>query len=259
MDDSKRVADFDCYASPPPTKFCARADGVPESVDKLTIAVDSWGTNDLNPWALTSVSFLGDYYNLRLMMQAPNGDLAAAWATEVNQTEEGLTFKINPKATFADGTPADAEAVKQNLEGFMGKYVEQAGYEAPLWNSAKANEFIDSVEVLSPTEVFVKTKGPKPPFMWNLGGNGYHLYWYGNPTRLLQGPKAYLEDAAGGGPYVIKKWDAGNRIVFERREDFWGGLSPLAQTSSQDHGNFDRQRPGCAVRAAQEPADGYRL
>ncbi len=24
MDDSKRVADFDCYASPPPTKFCAR-------------------------------------------------------------------------------------------------------------------------------------------------------------------------------------------------------------------------------------------
>ncbi len=24
MDDSKRVADFDCYASPPPTKFCAQ-------------------------------------------------------------------------------------------------------------------------------------------------------------------------------------------------------------------------------------------
>ncbi len=26
MDDSKRVADFDCYASPPPTKFCAPGD-----------------------------------------------------------------------------------------------------------------------------------------------------------------------------------------------------------------------------------------
>ena len=24
--------------------------GVPESVDKLTIVVDSWGSNDLNPW-----------------------------------------------------------------------------------------------------------------------------------------------------------------------------------------------------------------
>ncbi len=26
VDDSKRVADFDCYASPPPTKFCAQSD-----------------------------------------------------------------------------------------------------------------------------------------------------------------------------------------------------------------------------------------
>ena len=53
-------------------------DSVPESVDKLTIAVDSWGTSDLNPWLLTSVSFLGDYFNLRLMMQDPNGDLVPA-------------------------------------------------------------------------------------------------------------------------------------------------------------------------------------
>jgi ABC-type transport system substrate-binding protein len=195
--------------------------GVPESVNKLTIAVDSWGTSDLNPWALTSVSFLGDYFNLRLMMQDPNGDLKPAWATEYTQTDEGVTFKLNPKARFADGTPADAEAVKLNLEGFMGKFVKEAGYDAPLWNSAKANEFIESVKVISPTEVFVKTKGPKPTFMWNLGGNGYHLYWYGNPSRLMKGPKEYLKDPAGGGPYKIKEWDPGNRIVFERNEDFW--------------------------------------
>ena len=195
--------------------------GVPASVDKLTIAVDSWGTSELNPWALTGVSFLGDYYNLRLMMQAPNGDLAPAWATEYTQTPEGITFKLNPKAKFQDGTPADAVAVKQNLEGFMGKFVKEAGYEAPLWNSANANEHIDSVQVISPTEVFVKTKGPKPTFMWNLGGNGYHLYWYGNPGRLMKGPKEYLKDPAGGGPYKIKEWDPGNRIVFERWEDFW--------------------------------------
>ncbi len=195
--------------------------GVPESVDKLTIAVDSWGTSELNPWALTGVSFLGDYYNLRLMMQDPNGDLVSAWATEYTQTAEGVTFKLHPKATFADGTPADAEAVKLNLEGFMGQFVQKAGYQAPLWNSANAKEHIESVQVISPTEVFVKTKGPKPTFMWNFGGNGYHSYWYGNPLRLLKGPAEYLKDPAGGGPYKIKVWDPGNRIVFERREDFW--------------------------------------
>ncbi|PON15208.1 hypothetical protein C2W62_25020 [Candidatus Entotheonella serta] len=195
--------------------------GVPESVDKMTIVVDSWGTSDLNPWLLSSVSFLGDYFNLRLMMQNPNGDLAAAWATEYKQTPEGISLKLNPKATFADGTPADAEALKTNIQGFMGKYVGQFGYETPMWNSARINEMVESVQVLSPTEVHIKTKGPQPTFMWIFGGNGYHTVWYGNAKRLLEGPKTYLKDPFGGGPYRIKSWDSGNRIVFERRDDFW--------------------------------------
>ena len=99
--------------------------------------------------------------------------------------------------------------------------MEQAGYDAPLWNSAKAQELTADVEVISPTEVFVKTDGGKPTWMWNLGGNGYHLYWYGNPTRLLAGPKAYLEDAAGGGPFSIAEWEPNNRIVYNRWDDFW--------------------------------------
>ncbi len=195
--------------------------GIPPSVDKLTIAVDSWGTSELNPWALTGTSFLGDFFNLRLMMQDPNGDLAPAWATEYQQTAEGVTFTINPRAKFQDGTPADAAAVKLNLEGFMGKFVSTAGYQAPLWNSANATEFIDTIQVLSPTEVLVKTRGPKLTFMWSFGGNGYHTYWYGNPTQLMKGPQEYLKNPAGGGPYKIKVWDPGNRIVLERWEEFW--------------------------------------
>jgi hypothetical protein len=60
-------------------------------------SVPRWkGSSDLNPWLLSSVSFLGDDHNLRLMMQAPNGDLAPAWATEYQQTLEGVTLKLNP-------------------------------------------------------------------------------------------------------------------------------------------------------------------
>ena len=159
----------------------AGVDGVPKSVDKLTIVVDSWGSNDLNPWNASQVNFTSDYFQLRLMMQDPNGKLAAAWATDVKQTEKGLTFKLNPNAKFADGTPADAEAVKANFDGFTGKFVGTAGYKAPLWNGAKAKTFVKSVKVINPTEVFVETKGPKPTFMWNLGGNGY-------PSLLVRQP-----------------------------------------------------------------------
>lgn len=195
--------------------------GVPADVGKFTVAMDSWGSSDLNPWAATQVNFLGDYYNLRLMMQDPNGVLAPAWALSFEQTLDGLTFQLNPDARFQDGTPADGEALKTNLLGFRGDFVESAGYDAPLWNSAKAEELTADVEVLSPTEVFVKTDGGKPTWMWNLGGNGYHLYWYGNPTQLLAGPEAYLEDAAGGGPFSIAEWEPNNRILYNRWDDFW--------------------------------------
>ncbi len=199
----------------------AGENGIPADVGTFTVAMDSWGSSDLNPWGLTSVSFLQDYFNLRLMMQDPNGVLAPAWALSFEQTLDGLTFRLNPDARFQDGTPADAEAVKNNLLAFRGDFVEQAGYDAPLWNSANAQELTADVEVISPTEVFVRTDGGKPTWMWNLGGNGYHLYWYGNANRLLEGPDAYLEDPAGGGPFSIADWEPNNRILFNRWDDFW--------------------------------------
>ena len=194
---------------------------VPADVGLFTVVMDSWGSSELNPWGLTSVSFLHDYFNLRLMMQDPNGDLAPAWALSFEQTLDGLTFQLNPDARFQDGSPADGEALKNNLLGFRGDFVEQAGYDAPLWNSANAQELTADVEVLSPTEVFVKTDGGKPTWMWNLGGNGYHLYWYGNPNTLLEGPEAYLDNHAGGGPFSVSEWEPNNRILFDRWDDFW--------------------------------------
>ena len=95
----------------------AGENGIPADVGKFTAAMDSWGSSDLNPWAATQVNFLGDYYNLRLMMQDPNGVLKPAWALSFEQTLDGLTFQLNPDARFQDGTPADAEALKTNLLG----------------------------------------------------------------------------------------------------------------------------------------------
>ena len=64
----------------------AGENGVPAYVGNFTVVTDSWGSSDLNPWALTGVNFLHDYFNLRLMMQDPNGVLAPAWATSFEQT-----------------------------------------------------------------------------------------------------------------------------------------------------------------------------
>ena len=204
----------------------AGENGVPADTGKFTVVADSWGSSDLNPWALTGVNFLHDYFNLRLMMQDPNGVLKPAWATSFEQTLEGITFQLNPDAMFQDGNPADAQAVADNLRAFRGDFVgDEAGfgYDIPLWNSAKAQELTADVEVISPTEVFVKTDGGKPTWLWNLGGNGYHLYWYGNPNTLKLGPEEYLTNPAGGGPFSVSlpDWEPNNRMLMNRWDDFW--------------------------------------
>jgi len=196
--------------------------GVPASVEKVTIAVDDWGASELNPWTLGNVSFLHDYFNLRIMMQDENGDTVALWATEYELTNEGVRFQLNPNAKFQDGSPADAEAMAENFRGFRGDYVGTAGYEDPLWNGSQLGDAIESIEIVSPTELFVATSRPFPAFMENFGGNAYHLFWYGNPTQLRKGPDAYRENQYGGGQYSIKEWKPAESILFERWEDFWG-------------------------------------
>ena len=200
----------------------AGKNGVPESVGKFTMATDSWGGSDLNPWQLAGTTFLQDLFNLGIMRQHPNGDIAAYWAETFEQTEKGITFKLNPKAKFQDGSPADAQALYDNFIGIGWDYAKY-GYDKPSWTSGRTISNVDpeGMKVISPTEIFVATKGPKPIFMWELGGNGYHGWWAGNPATLHKGPEEYLKDPAGGGPFIIAEWDPGVRIVFDRWEDFW--------------------------------------
>src|SRR5262249_62265877 len=92
----------------------------PASVAKLTVAVDGWGGNELDPWSLSTVNFLHDYFNLRLMGQDEDGKPVPLWATEARLTDEGVTFTLNPKARWQDGRPAMAEALHLHFHGMPG-------------------------------------------------------------------------------------------------------------------------------------------
>ena len=52
----------------------------------------------------------------------------------------------------------------------------------------------------------------------------------------MAGPEAYLEDAAGGGPFSIAEWEPNNRILYNRWDDFWAGLRTLAQAPVRPDG-----------------------
>ncbi|MBI3328399.1 MAG: ABC transporter substrate-binding protein [Nitrospinae bacterium] len=210
-----------CVAAMPAVVDSARGGqpAVPASVGKLTVAVDGWGVNELDPWTLSSVAFLHDYFNLRLMGQDEDGKIVPLWATEGKLTDEGASFTLNPKAKWQDGRPATAEDLKMNFEGMMGKYDPQF---KGVWNGGQLRDTIQEIQVLDQHRIFIKTTRPNPFFLSQWAGIAYHLIWYGHAKYLREvGHDGYIKNPIGGGPYKVKEWKAGERIVFERWEDFW--------------------------------------
>lgn len=208
----------------------AGVEGVPSSVNKLSVAVDTWGANELNPWALTDQFFLQDYFNMRLMTEDENGFTRPLWAEEFEIFGGGIRLKLNDQAKFQDGQSANAETLRTNIRGLAGLssiswWADEFG--ALEWLTGPYNSGtlasgtdIENVRVEGEFEIFIPTPRPTT-WIDEFGGTGHHLYWYANPDQLLKGEAAYLQDPKGGGPYRIEEWEPDERILLERWENYW--------------------------------------
>ncbi|HEX7041585.1 MAG TPA: ABC transporter substrate-binding protein [Trueperaceae bacterium] len=172
----------------------------------------------IDPHVATSVDFylLGNAYE-PLVTVAPDGVtvesvLAESWEV----SDDGLVFEFTLRegVTFADGTPLDADAVAASIQRLKDL---QRG-------SAWVVEPVDAVEVLSPTQLRITLAKPFP-FLQALP-----LVYIVSPTAVseheVEGDDATAwlsEHTAGTGPYQLARWDKGQRLVFTRNEDYWGG------------------------------------
>src|SRR5215211_1036477 len=66
------------------------AGGAPASVNKLIVAVDGWGRDDLNPVQTLGATFLPDYFNMLLLMRDENHTIVSGLLTEWKLTDEGF-------------------------------------------------------------------------------------------------------------------------------------------------------------------------
>lgn len=141
--------------------------------------------------------------------------LATDWSWSDDGTE--LTLHLVEGATFQDGTPFDAEAVKVNI----------LRYKEPGSQRADDIANVVDVEVKSPTEVVLKTDAPSAQLMAKLAER----------IGLVFSPAAIEElgDDLGRapvciGPYKFVERVAQDRIVLEKDPNYYAA----------DKYNFDR-------------------
>ncbi|WP_299892817.1 extracellular solute-binding protein [uncultured Ruegeria sp.] len=144
-----------------------------------------------------------------------------AESMEYDEGRNYVTFHMRPEATFWDGTPVTAEDVVHSHRLF----IEQGlpSYAQAVGRMVRDVEALDDHTVkftFSPDVTrrgLIETVGSTPVFSKD---------WFeADESRRLDEPR--LEVAVGSGPYKLDSYDINRRIVYKRRDDYWGKDLPI--------------------------------
>jgi peptide/nickel transport system substrate-binding protein len=140
--------------------------------------------------------------------------LAESWRLVDDTTWE---FRLRRNVTFHDGTPFTADDVAFSLE------------RAPRVPNSPSSfgtftKQVKRVEVVDPHTIRIHTDGPSPLLAIDLSSVAIisRRHGEGASTADYQAVRA----AIGTGPYRLVEHLPGDRMVYERNPDYWGGAEP---------------------------------
>ena len=163
-----------------------------------------------NPHDYSSSFVLLDLLYEPLVRYDSNGDIQPALAESYEISDDGLrwTFNLRQGVTFHDGTPFDAEAVKWNMERWVGS-------DGHSWLPTTTR--ISSIEAPDQSTIVLTLSEAYYPAIQDLT--------LVRPVRFLSptsvdGAGEYAE-AVGTGPWKVDSL-SDTRAVLVRNDDYWG-------------------------------------
>jgi len=130
-------------------------------------------------------------------------------------------FKLRPGVRFHDGTPFNAEAAKANFD----RQKDPA-------NNCRCAFYISAIhDVQAPDELtliyHLNNPSPNLPALLTIQSANNAIQ---SPTAWKKMGDDYNRHPVGTGPFILKSWTAGDRLVLARNPDYW----------NKDHPYLDR-------------------
>lgn len=141
--------------------------------------------------------------------------LALSWSH--SDDYKTWTFKLRPGVKFHDGTPFNAQAVAWN-------YARQKDPK----NNCRCAFYVAnivSVEAKDDLTVVYNLTDPSVAFPDTLTRPSQNSSMH-SPTAVQAKGDDYNRNPVGTGPFVLKSWTAGDRMVVERNPDYWDKGKP---------------------------------
>ena len=145
-------------------------------------------------------------------------EVAESW--EWSEDKKSITFKINPKAKFWDGTPVTAEDVKWSFDravslgGFPSVQMKAGSMTDPS-QFVVVDEMTFRIDIPAPSKLTLPDLAVPIPFIINS------KVAKANATDDDPWATEYLHKTpVGSGPFKLTRWDPGQQFVYERFEDY---------------------------------------
>ena len=134
------------------------------------------------------------------------GYLADTW--EVSEDNTSLTITLIDYATFSDGTPVNAEAIKWNLDRFSDP-------EATFSTGASLRNLLINTEVLDEYVIRLDLVSPYASLIFDLA----FLELVSPAAYETYGVDEFGLNPVGAGPFVLKEYVSGSHYLLGRRVD----------------------------------------
>lgn len=144
-------------------------------------------------------------------------DLAESY--EVSADGKTYTFHLNKKATYQDGRPVSADDVKYSWERALSPDAGSVTAENFLGDIVGAKDVsrgrateISGLKIINDTTISVTLDAAKPYFLYKLT---YPTAFLVDKRQIQSNPKRWAQKPNGTGPFKLKEWKLGERIVLE--------------------------------------------
>lgn len=188
-----------------PTTATIALTGTPTNLDFTTTA------GSAIPQALMSNVYEG------LVELDQSGEIQPLLASEwtVSDDRKTYTFTLQEGVTFSNGDEFTADDVKFSFDRVKTDWV----------SSLKAKmDVVESVEVVSPTEVAVTLAKPSNAWLFSLATPVGAIFSEDGVDDLANTP-------VGTGPYAVESWTPNESLVFDTRDDYWGEAPGVEQVT----------------------------
>lgn len=154
---------------------------------------------------------------------SPNKDFCEDVKSDVKDGKQTITIKVNPKATFNDGTPIDVKTFENTWKMLNGQ-----NKDIDIVTSG-AYEFVDSVKAgANDKEVVVTTTQPVYPL--DSLFTGFIHPAVNTPEIFNTGFTGDMHPEWMAGPFKVDKYDTAAKTVTMVPNDKWWGTKPVLES-----------------------------